>query len=215
MRAKASPPGSAAPALGTLRRVARRVAIIVSVCLLAGVAGYLLGTRAGSHPGEHSVDVGFLQDMIDHHEQAVRMSIIELSNGSHPVVRNAATDVLAAQRYEIGLMEERLREWGDEKGGPGRRVMGWMGMPVPLAAMPGLASATDLQALAQAHGPDADARFLQLMIVHHRGGIHMAEYAATHAATARVRDLAHYMATQQSLEIGELQAAQAATARSA
>jgi uncharacterized protein (DUF305 family) len=176
--------------------------------LLAAAAGYAVGTRADRHPGASSVDVGFLRDMIDHHEQAVRMSLIELSNGGHAIPRNAATDVLAAQRYEIGLMEERLHDWGYPKGAPTRRVMGWMGMAVPLPSMPGLASPAQLQRFAAAKGADADGQFLQLMIVHHQGGIHMAEYAAAHASDERVRDLADYMARQQSLEIGELKAGQ-------
>ena len=45
--------------------------------------------------------------------------------------------------------------------------------------------------------------FLDLMTVHHRGGVEMAEYAAAHAADPKVRALAARMASQQSSEIEE------------
>jgi uncharacterized protein (DUF305 family) len=43
------------------------------------------------------------------------------------------------------------------------------------------------------------------MIAHHQGGIHMAEYAAQHAAVGTVRDLAKSMVEGQQGEIAEMQ----------
>ena len=176
----------------------------MAVVLVVGV------TRLRSGSGDPSaVDVGFLQDMIDHHDQAVQMALIELSNGSSSVPRNFAGDVIASQRYEIGLMDARLQDWNVTRGAPTRDVMTWMGMRVAHQDMPGLASRASIDALGRAMGSDADALFFRLMIEHHKGGIHMADYAAAHAHDGRVRDLAKRMSQTQSLEIGEMQAAQA------
>ena len=82
--------------------------------------------------------------------------------------------------------------------------MTWMGDPVALDRMPGMATETDLQALAAATGDEANALFVQLMSAHHQGGIHMAEHAATHAATDEVRLMATQMASSQAEEIGEM-----------
>jgi uncharacterized protein (DUF305 family) len=176
------------------------------VAVIVLIAGVTQLRSDGARPS--AVDVGFLQDMIDHHDQAVQMAAIELSNGSSSVPRNFAGDVIASQRYEIGLMDARLQDWHVDRGAPTRDVMTWMGMRLPHQEMPGLASQASLDQLARATGSDADALFLRLMIEHHRGGIHMADHAASNARDARVRDLAKRMSQTQSLEIGEMQAAQ-------
>lgn len=188
----------------------RRGALIgLAVVLVAGIVLIAGVTQLGSDGARPSaVDVGFLQDMIDHHDQAVQMAVIELANGSSSVPRDFAGDVIASQRYEIGLMDARLQDWHVDRGAPTRDVMTWMGMRVSHQEMPGLASQASLDQLARAAGSDADALFLRLMIEHHRGGIHMADYAAANARDARVRDLAKRMSQTQSLEIGEMQAAQ-------
>src|SRR5215203_5226493 len=53
------------------------ISVIVVVAAIAGVIGWSIGEdRFGS--GANAVDVGFLQDMRPHHEQAVAMSMIYL-----------------------------------------------------------------------------------------------------------------------------------------
>jgi uncharacterized protein (DUF305 family) len=53
---------------------------------------------------------------------------------------------------------------------------------------------------------EADDLFAQLMIRHHQGGIHMAEFAATDAETSNIRNFARGMAAGQRSEIGEINA---------
>jgi uncharacterized protein (DUF305 family) len=69
--------------------------------------------------------------------------------------------------------------------------------------MPGMQSDDTIAALRAASGADADRLFLTMMRDHHRGGVHMAEYAAEHAGSTRVRNLASMMARVQSGEIDE------------
>jgi uncharacterized protein (DUF305 family) len=63
-----------------------------------------------------------------------------------------------------------------------------------------------MTALRNASFAEADALFLELMAEHHRGGIHMASYAAEHATTDDVGDLAAALAPLQAMEIDELRA---------
>ncbi len=176
--------------------------LVVAFAFLGGAMGYLLGHRT-SGPPDSAVDTGFLQDMIDHHEQAVSMASVATAGASDPLVRDMAREVLIEQRYEIGLMDGYLQARDEERGAPERQVMAWMGRPVPLADMPGLATPEQMDAL-QAADPDAtNLLFLELMKAHHLGGIDMAEYAARHAADPRVRHLAEVMARVQRQEVRE------------
>ena len=82
--------------------------IVPALAFLAGAVGYLVGDRE-SGPPTSAVDTGFLQDMIDHHEQAVTMASLANGSASNPVVRHLAREVLIEQRYEIGLMDGYLQ----------------------------------------------------------------------------------------------------------
>lgn len=148
-----------------------------------------------------SVDVGFYQDMIFHHEQALEMSLLETAHGAKHTVRDFAGEVLTHQSWEIGVMERSLAEWGTSSQDRPDEAMGWMDMPVPVEEMPGLLSPDEMDELGRAEGEEADALFLEMMAEHHLGGIHMAEYAARNAESDDVRELAARMARTQAKEI--------------
>jgi uncharacterized protein (DUF305 family) len=182
---------------------AQVIALVLAVAFLGGAVGYVIGK--GRPPSNSSVDVGFLQDMIDHHEQAVEMARITLDKPDvNPVVRGFAEEIVLLQQREIGLMDAQLDAWGKVRGDLDRQAMGWMGMvPTSVQTMPGMQSDDTIAALRAASGADADRLFLTMMRDHHRGGVHMAEYASEHAGSSRVRNLASMMARVQSGEIDE------------
>jgi uncharacterized protein (DUF305 family) len=207
----ATDPGDDAPAASPPSRawLLPAAIVVVALCALSGTVGFVLGT--GRPPGRGSVDVGFLLDMSVHHEQGTALANLDLINGGSEDVQVYAREVLRDQSYEIGLMQFQLGEWGYTREEAGPRAMAWMGMPLPLAEMPGMASEEDLELLRAARGRDADRLFLQLMEDHHQGAIHMASYAADHADDEDVRRLAARIARNQELEIEELRAAAART----
>ncbi len=177
------------------------VAAIVAAIVLGVGIGYFAGS-ADRRP--NAVDVGFARDMIDHHDQAVEMALAVLAKPDvNPTVRTFATEILIFQRWEIGLLDARLERWGRLRGELERTTMTWMSMPTPLAVMPGMASRAQLDALRAATGREADRQFLTLLREHHRGGRHMAEYAAEHASDGTLRDLAGRMANYQKVEANE------------
>jgi len=176
------------------------VILVLAFAFLGGAIGHWIG-HSGA-PGEDSVDAGFYQDMTHHHQQAISMALYEQENGSDPVVVGYATEILRRQEYEIGVMSAKLDDWGYTTS-PGETAMDWMGMSTPIDQMPGLATDAQMSQLKNAKGADADALFLELMSNHHRGGVHMADYAYRHADTSSVRDLAQRMAWVQATEINE------------
>jgi uncharacterized protein (DUF305 family) len=85
--------------------------------------------------------------------------------------------------------------------------MVWMSEPSTVAEMPGMQDPDEIAALAAARGPEADARFFELMTAHHLGGVHMADFAADNAATERIRDFAAAVSYNQSIEVVEYEGA--------
>ncbi len=181
------------------------IAIVLSAAVLAGALGFILGER-NARPSNDAVDVGFLHDMRVHHEQAVEMSLIFVSKPeTDPGLRSIAKGIAFGQSVDIGVMIQLLRDMGASEANETDTAMTWMGEPVPLERMPGLASASDQEALLQAVGGEADRVFAALMIAHHQGGIHMSEMASDQAANDEVRAMAEQMAASQLDEIGEIQ----------
>jgi uncharacterized protein (DUF305 family) len=181
---------------------AQALVLAVAVGFLGVTLGLFIWGRDTS-PGSDSVDVGFLQDMISHHEQALQMATLELANGSDPTVLEFAREVLLFQSMEIGSMDRLLDTYNASRGDPERDAMTWMDMSTPVDQMPGMATEEQMDALRAARGTESDTLFLELMAEHHRGGIHMAQYAAENADTSDVRELAEAYAYNQSIEINE------------
>ena len=179
-----------------------RVALLGAALLFFGFA---VATFVGRDrpPAAGSVDVGFYQDMISHHDQALRMASLELTNGSDPVVRGFAQEVITFQSYELGVMERTLAEWGYSRADRSDIAMAWMGMPSPVDRMPGMATEDQIDQLADTEGSATDAMFLDLMAKHHAGGLHMSEIAGREARFDHVRELADRMTRNQSIEINE------------
>ena len=180
------------------------VALIVAMSFLAGAVGWTVGR--GRPPAESSADVGFLQDMRTHHENAITLSQIELANGSEAGAKVFADEIMRFQSYEIGLMDRMAIEWGYRPEDRPDEAMGWMGHPVRVEDMPGVATPDELDGLRGA-GAETDAVFIALMVDHHAAGIEMAEAALAKADDADVRELAGRIARTQRLEIAEMTAA--------
>lgn len=186
--------------------------LALAIALLAGGLGYLIGNNRAI-PDPNDTDIGFLQDMRYHHEQAVTISMIYLTRPDiSPDLRTIAREIVVGQELEIGRMVQLLRDYGKSEINETDVAMAWMGDPLPLDQMPGLATDSDLATLAAASGADADAVFVRLMVAHHQGGIHMAQHASEFAGTSEVRKMAASMVTGQQQEIEEMQALLAAPA---
>jgi len=179
---------------------------LASLILGVGI-GYFVGHRNAS-PNYNEVDVGFLQDMRYHHEQAVDMAWFYLTSvdDTHPRLRLFAEEILFGQQLEAGRMVQMLRGFGEVEANDSGTAMRWMGMPVPIERMPGLATDEQLDDFAAAEGDDASRIFARLMIDHHRAGIDMADYAVIHGANEAVDSFARSMITGQSNEIDAMSA---------
>lgn len=184
------------------------LALIAVAGFFGGAVTYFVTAQAGAPPAASSVDVGFLQDMGAHHDQALAMAATELANGEAPGAMLFAEEIIQQQSYELGLMDRQLDEWGYSRQQRPEDAMAWMDASTPVDEMPGMASPDELEALQSASGERADALFLALMIDHHRGGAEMAAAAARSAEDPWVREIAARIGRIQAREIDEMRAAQ-------
>jgi uncharacterized protein (DUF305 family) len=183
-------------------------AAVAAVIIAAAVAIYVSAGDGDDAAKPSAVDIGFAQDMVVHHQQAVLMGAYTRQHAESDAVRSLAGAIDSAQQREIGQMVGWLQSWGVPVESDGR-PMSWMGSGMahegheghPRGSMPGMASPAEMDQLVNLTGPELDRQFLKLMTRHHEGGLPMAKYAATHARMSYVRDAARTMVSDQQREI--------------
>ena len=178
---------------------------IIAVLLL--ILGFMASNRDGNpfgginHMGMHSddeqpsssnnfqgSDIMFAQMMIPHHEQAVQISDLALKISKNVEVLKLAAEIKAAQSPEILQMTSWLNqanaalEMGHSMG------------------MGGMLSASEIKTLESATGKNFDILFLNGMIAHHEGAIHMA-IMVKDSANADVKALGESITKSQAAQI--------------
>ncbi|MFF3864925.1 DUF305 domain-containing protein [Micromonospora sp. NPDC001898] len=184
------------------------VAAAVVVGLLLGYAGGLLTPKL-TRPGDASAEAGFARDMTGHHAQAVEMGLIAFRQGTDPEVVSIGGDIATGQQGEIGTMQTWLRSWGLDPTGSQPR-MAWMPDgedTVRDGLMPGMATPEELAKLRAAQGRELDVLFLELMIDHHTGGVHMIDGILDVSDESDVVRTARTMKNTQQTDLTNLRAA--------
>lgn len=174
-----------------MKRLAVLAPILFALALLAGCGG-------GDEAANNAQDVTFLKGMIPHHEQAVVMSDLALSQAGSPAVKDLATRIKAAQAPEIATMKGWLSSWGG--GEAGGHDMGSLEM----GGMKGMASGDDLTALRNASGAEFDKLFLKDMTAHHEGAVDMAKSEIAKGKDPGAKTLAQQITSSQEKEIMEM-----------
>jgi len=160
-----------------------------------------------------SDDVAFMTGMISHHAQALVMSALIPDRTTTGSIRTLGARIINAQRDEIALMQQWLRERGlpvPQIDSSGAVVMphmpGMAGMDHNML-MPGMLTAEQMQQLRLARGPAFDRLFLTFMIQHHSGAITMVDalFATTGSAQEEtVFRLANGVRVDQDTEIARM-----------
>ena len=179
--------------------------ILVSALSLAGCT-FNLGTTAGEDQSgmmEHSTstpsaasgfsgaDIMFAQMMIPHHQQAVDMGTLAETRAQDPAVKAIAAKIKSEQAPEIAQMKSWLTaanaplDMGHEMG------------------MGGMLSATQMNALKDSSGAAFDKLYVQGMIGHHEGAIHMAQMVID-SNNAEAKALGDAIIASQTKQVAEL-----------
>lgn len=154
---------------------------------------------AGAHNDQ---DVSFAQDMIPHHQQAIRMSRMAGSQASSAEVRDLAARIGKAQAPEIETMSGWLESWGEDvpSSMPGMDHGGHSDG----SDMPGMMDTEDMDELMAASGRGFDTMFLTMMVEHHEGAVEMATTETEKGRYGPAKKLAGDIITAQNAEIEEM-----------
>ena len=174
------------------------VLVLGIVFLLAGNSGAPMdhsghgSTSKEKSSSQYSADeIMFAQMMIPHHEQAVTMSELALSNTTTADIVALATAIRDAQAPEIIQMQS----WIDGKSESHMHDM----------EMGGMLTDAELAELAELKGAAFDQMFLTAMIAHHEGALDMVEMI-NDSTNSEVKTLAANIVTSQSAEIEAMKA---------
>ena len=121
-----------------------------------------MATADSARRGYTAADVRFMHHMLLHHEQALAMTALVPARSNRPEVRLLSERIEVSQRDEIALMQQWLRQRGEQVPGAGHRM-----------AMPGMLTADEMAQLAGTTSPAFDRLFLHYMIRHHEGALTM------------------------------------------
>jgi uncharacterized protein (DUF305 family) len=188
------------------------LALMLVIGLILGYPAGLLTPRGNSTPADNSAEAGFARDMKNHHAQAVAMGMIAHQRATNLAVRTFGADIALTQQAQIGMMDQWLTDWHLNRNSTAA-PMAWMpdGSPqLQDGLMPGMATPGEMKALENATGPDVDRLFLQMMIKHHLGGIHMVDGVLKLSHDPDVVALAQNMKEGQQGEITAMQQLQQA-----
>ena len=127
-------------------------------------------------PRAAAPDLHFMTGMIPHHAQAVIMAGWAPTRASSPSVRVLAERIVVAQRDEIALVRNWLREVGAPipPANATHMRMNMGGMQHDML-MPGMLTEAEMAQLEKARGVAFDRLFLTFMIKHHEGAVTMVD----------------------------------------
>ncbi len=133
----------------------------------------------------HGFDQQYIADMTVHHQGAIEMANLALSQGQFQPIKDLAATIIADQNAENKKMIAWRTAWGYQ---PAESSMSHT-MHNTAAQLEGLS------------GNEFDTIFLQLMIKHHQMAIDMSEPARNQAQHQELKDLAEQVIQDQTAEI--------------
>ena len=158
-------------------------------------------------PPRSQAEADFMRGMIMHHAQAIDMTALISSHTANKDLRFLGARISSSQADEINFMKRWLATRGEpvamKMAMPGMRDMDMSGHP--MALMPGMLTAEQMEALRKAKDTDFDRLFLIGMIQHHNGALTMVKELFDTAGAgqdAELFDFANDADNTQRAEIG-------------
>jgi len=151
-----------------------------------------------------AADVAFMQGMIHHHAQAIRMTALVPARSTRKGIELLARRMDVSQGAEIGQMRRWLKARGEAA--PELHRIHGHAHGIGQAALPGMLTEPELKRLAAGRGTAFDRLFLRFMIRHHEGALAMVAdlYALGGGAESEIDAFARHVNADQEIEIGRM-----------
>ena len=139
----------------------------------------------------------FISNMLAHHQGAIDMAELVLTNAKHEELKTLANAIIASQSAEQKTMLDYQSRWGyPATSGDAMVDHSSMGMESDMEMM--------TAELKDKMGDEFDKAFLTSMIEHHQSAIDMSRPAATNASHQEIKDLARAIITAQTKEVADM-----------
>lgn len=172
---------------------------VVAVALLAGCGrGAASPLPADQTPGFNDADVGFLQAMIPHHQQAIDMARLVTGRTQRPELVKLAARITTSRVAEIRRMQAWLTRWQ-------RPAAANASTQHDPSQLPGMLAEGQLEWLQTLTGAQFDLGVVTMLRTHHGGAVELAGTELRAGASAEVKALAAEIIATQQREIRQLQ----------
>jgi len=173
------------------------LAVVAAALLAACGRGGASPLPADQPPAFNDADVGFLQSMIPHHQQAISMAKLATGRTRRPELGKLAATITTRHATEIGSMQAWLTRWQQPAAGASSDD--------DPSLLPGMLAKGQLAWLQTLTGIQFDLGFLTMMGTHHSGAVELAEAELRSGASAEVKAFAGQMIAAQQREIRQMQ----------
>jgi uncharacterized protein (DUF305 family) len=160
---------------------------------MLAVAGMLVAGCRGDPPAPvGNPDGFFVQRMILHGEQAVEAAALVDGRTKSPAVLTLAKRIQVQPAAEVSQLTEWVSKWGEVPN-------------VTIGSVPGAIKPADLVKLRASTERNFDSDWVDMMIVHHRGAITIAQTELQQGVRAEARALARKVIDTRQPELDLLQ----------
>ena len=175
-----------------------KVAAIFALAIMASSAALAQNTKMNGN----QTDLQFLDMMLMHHADGVKMAQMGVSKAQNGGVKSLARKMAAGQQKDIGQMQ-RMRD-SHFSGQPKQEMMMVKGREMTMQMMMQMAQ-EDMQKLeAAASGAEFDRTFLDVFLKHHQMAIDMSGEENSRGQDAEVKKKAREIISKQTKEMAEM-----------
>ena len=165
--------------------------------------GRNINFRNGQGVQMGTIDAHFIEQMIPHHEDAIAMANLALTNAKKSEIKKLAQNIVDSQSKEIDEMKGWYKDWYGSEVPQDEQVMGGHGMGGNTGMHMGMmGNETDITRLEQS--ADFDRAFIEEMIPHHQMAVMMANMLKNGTNRSEMKQLADDIITAQTDEIDQM-----------
>ena len=149
----------------------------------------------------NQTDLQFLDMMLMHHADGVKMAQMGASKAQNADVKALAEKMASDQQKDIGEMQKMRDE--HFSGQPKQEMMMMKKRQMTMAEMEKMAQ-EDMRKLEAASGTEFDRTFLDVFMMHHQMAIDMSKEETSKGKDAEVKKKAREIISKQTKEMGEM-----------